>query len=128
MSQTDDTFNLFDPTGMLKGMRDSSMDAWSKAMIQVVNTEAFAQGTGTMLDAWLTTSVPFRKALEMAMTQVLTSLNLPTRADVISLAERLTNIEMRLDDLDAKLDQAQRAPRNGRSTPKAPPKSGETKS
>jgi hypothetical protein len=128
MSQTDDTFNLFDPTGMLKGMRDSSMDAWSKAMIQFVNTEAFARGTGTMLDAWLTSSVPFRKALEMAMTQVLTGLNLPPRADITSLAERLTNIEMRLDDLDAKLDQAQRSPRNGRSTPKTTPKSGENKS
>jgi hypothetical protein len=130
MSQTDDTFNfLFDPTGMLKVMRDSSMDNWSKAMIQFVNTEAFARGTGTMLDAWLTSSVPFRKALELAMTQVLTGLNMPTRADITSLAERLTNIEMRLDDLDAKLDkEAQRSPRNGRSTPKAAPKSGENKS
>ena len=127
MSQTDDTFNLFDPTGMLKGMRDSGMDAWSKAMIQLVNTEAFAQGTGTILAAWLATSVPFRKALEMAMTQVLTGLNLPTRADVTSLAERLTNIEMRLDDLDARLDQGQHSPRNGRHTPKAAPKSGENK-
>jgi hypothetical protein len=29
---------------------------------------------------------------------------MPTRADVTGLAERLTNIEMRLDDLDAKID------------------------
>ena len=55
-----------------------------------------------MLDAWLTSSAPFRKAVEKAMTQVLVNLNMPTRADVISLAERLTNIEMRLDDLDAR--------------------------
>jgi hypothetical protein len=128
MSQTDDTFNLFDPTGMLKGMRDSSMEAWSKAMIQLVNSEAYARGTGTMLDAWLTNSVPFRKALEAVMTQVLSGLNLPSRADVISLAERLTNIEMRLDDLDARLDQVQRSSRNGRSAPKTTPKSGENKS
>jgi hypothetical protein len=109
MSDKAETFNPFDPTGMLKTMRDSSMDAWSKMMIQVVNTEAYAQGTATMLDAWLSSSAPFRKAIEMAMTQVLINLNMPTRADVISLADRLTNIEMRLDDLEAKLDENQRA-------------------
>ena len=38
------------------------------------------------------------------VTQVLTSLNMPTRTDITSLAERLTNIEKRLDDLDAKLE------------------------
>jgi hypothetical protein len=109
MSQTNDTFNPFDPTGMLKSMRDSSMEAWSKMMIQWVNTEAYAQATATALDAWLTSSTPFRKALEMAMTQALTNLAMPTRADVISLAERLTNIEMRLDDMEAKLDEIQRS-------------------
>jgi hypothetical protein len=109
MSEKNDTFNPFDPTGMLKTMRDSSMDAWSKMMIQLVNTEAYAQGNATMLDTWLSTSAPFRKAIEMAMTQVLINLNMPTRADVISLADRLTNIEMRLDDMEAKLDESQRA-------------------
>jgi hypothetical protein len=33
---------------------------------------------------------------------------MPTRADVTSLGERLTNIEMRLDDLEAKIDESQR--------------------
>jgi hypothetical protein len=105
MSESNDHFNPFDPTGMFKGMRDANMDAWSKMMQQLVHSDAYAQATATMLDSWLTTSIPFRKALEMAMTQSLTSLNMPTRTDVISLAERLTNIEMRLDDLDAKLEE-----------------------
>jgi hypothetical protein len=38
------------------------------------------------------------------MTQVLTGMNMPIRTDISSLAERLTNIETRLDDQDAKLD------------------------
>jgi hypothetical protein len=108
MSQSNDSFNPFDPTGYFKELRDSGMDAWSKLMLQTVNSEAYAKATGTLLDTWLTNSVPFRKALEAAMTQVLTGLCMPTRADVISLAERLTNIEMRLDDLEAKLDEALR--------------------
>jgi hypothetical protein len=126
MTQKTETFNPFDPTGMLKEMRDAGMDAWSKMMIQFVNTEAYAQATAAVLDAWLTTSAPFRKATEKAMTQVLVNLNMPTRADVIGLAERLTNIEVRLDDLEAKLEERERAakaagpkhrPRNGGNQP-----------
>jgi hypothetical protein len=104
MSEKNETFNPFDPTGMLKSMRDANLDAWSKMMIELVNTDAYSRATGTMLDAWLTTSAPFKKVIEKVMVQVLTNLSMPSRADVISLAERLTNIEMRLDDLEAKLD------------------------
>ena len=107
MSQKEDS-NPFDPTGMLKSMRDASMDTWSKMMIQLVNSDAYAKANASVLDAWLSTSTPFRKAVESTMTQVLTQLNMPTRSDVIGLGERLTNIEMRLDDLEAKLEESQR--------------------
>jgi hypothetical protein len=107
MSQKED-INPFDPTGMFKNMRDAGMDAWAKMMVQLVNSEAYAKANSTMLDTWLSSSAPFRKALESTMTQVLTQLNMPTRADVTGLGERLTNIEMRLDDLEAKLDESQR--------------------
>jgi polyhydroxyalkanoic acid synthase PhaR subunit len=108
MSQKPDE-QAFDPFGTWKNMRDSGMDAWSKMMIQMVNTEAYAQATSTMLDTWLTSSAPFRKAIESTMTQVLTQLNLPMRSDVTSLSERLTHIEMRLDDLEVKLDERPRS-------------------
>jgi len=114
MSQKPDE-QVFDPFGAWKNMRDSGMDAWSKMMIQLVNTEAYAQATSTMLDTWLTTSTPFRKAIESTMTQVLTQLNMPMRSDVTGLGERLTHIEMRLDDLEAKLDE------RARPEPKAAP-------
>jgi hypothetical protein len=94
----------FDPMDPWRGVRDIYMDAWSKNMVEMVNTEAYAQATGAMLDTYLTVSTPFREALEKAMVKTLEQLSMPTRADVVSLAERMTNIEMRLDDLDAKLD------------------------
>ncbi len=111
MSQTTETFNPFDPTGMFKAMRDQNMDAWSKMMIQLVNSEAYAQATAVMLDAWLSGSGPFRKAVQASMAQALASVNMPTRDDVTRLAERLTNIEVRLDNLEAKLDEGRRAAR-----------------
>ena len=69
MSQTNDTFNPFDPTGMLKNIRDANLDAWSKMMIDLVNTDAYARVTGQLLDAYLANSAPFRKAVESALTQ-----------------------------------------------------------
>ncbi len=109
MTQRPDDTNPMDPFGMMKGMRDGNMEAWSKMMQQFVNTEAYSQASGAMLDAYLTTSAPFRKLLEQTMTQVLTQFNMPMRSDITTLAERLTNIEMRLDDVDAQLTTISRA-------------------
>jgi hypothetical protein len=39
------------------------------------------------------------------MEQSLQQMSLPTRKDVLGLAGRLTNLEMRLDDMEAKLDE-----------------------
>jgi polyhydroxyalkanoic acid synthase PhaR subunit len=94
----------FDPMEPWRGVRDVYMDAWAKSMVDMVNSEAYAQATGSMLDTYLAVSSPFREAIEKAMLKTLEQLAMPTRADIVSLAERMTNIEMRLDDLDAKLD------------------------
>jgi BMFP domain-containing protein YqiC len=118
--------DLFDPFGQWRAMRDNYMDAMSKAMIEMTSSDEYARSQARMLDAYLSISVPFQKALETAMTQTLTQLNMPTRTDVTNLAERLTNIEMRLDDLDARLESidaklqvakpAQRPPRKAEGT------------
>lgn len=104
MSERTETINLFDPTGMLKGMRDAGMEHWSKVMTEFVNSDAYAVANAEMLNAWLTNSSPFRLAMETAVNQSLAAMNIASRDDFTRLADRLTNIEMRLDDLDAKLD------------------------
>jgi hypothetical protein len=107
MSEPNDS-NNWDPFETWRGVRDAGMEAWAKNMVETVNSEAYSQASGAMLDAYLTASVPFREMLEKTMTRVLGEVSLPTRADFVSLAERLTNIEMRLDDMDAKLDRIER--------------------
>ncbi len=116
MSQRSNDPNPFDPFGAMQSFRDANLDAWSKAMLQLVSSDAYSQATGQALDAYLSTSAPFRRVLESTMTQVLTQFNMPTRSDVVSLAERLTNIEMRLDDLDAKLDALERRTTQAQTT------------
>jgi hypothetical protein len=125
MSQDNVNFNPFDPSGLLKQMRDANLDAWSKTMIELVHSDAYARATGALLDGWLSTSAPFRKALESAVTQALANLSLPSRGDVTALAERLTNIEMRLDDMDAKLDECLRAAAKPRAGSRARAGNGE---
>jgi len=94
----------YDPTAAFRDMRDSYLNAWAKTMVDAVNTDAYAKATGMMLDAYLSVSSPFRQAVEKAMLQTLEQLSMPSRADVVALADRVTNIEMKLDDMDAKLD------------------------
>ena len=108
MSQPNDIPNPFDPLGFWRTTQNASLEAWSKAMVELVNTEAYAEATGRLLDTYLAASVPMRRAVEQAMTQVLGQINMPSRAEVLSIAERMTNIEMRLDDLDARFDDLQR--------------------
>jgi hypothetical protein len=93
-----------DPFEAWRGFRDANMDAWSRFMIESVNSEAYAKATGAMLESYLNASVPFREAIEKTMLKTLEQLSMPSRTDFVSLAQRLTNIEIRLDDLDAKLD------------------------
>jgi len=114
MGETKDPNKSFDPYEAWRGVHESNMDTWAKAMVQAVNSEAYAKATGAVLDAYLTASGPLRETLEKTMTQALQQLNMASREDFVSLAERLTNIEMRLDDMDAKLDRIER--QNGKAS------------
>ena len=107
----------FDPFEPLRGMRDAYLEALSKSMIEAVNSEGYGQATGVMLDSYLTASAPFREALEKSMIQALQQLSLPSRQEVAVLADRFTNLEMRLDDIDAKLDLIAKAPAATRTRP-----------
>jgi len=109
MSKQPDITNPFDPLGTWRAARDAGLESWSRMMIDLVNSEAYSQATSQWLDTYLTFSQPFKRIIETTMTQVLAGLNMPTRTDLTTLAGRFTNVEVRLDDLDAKLDDVERA-------------------
>jgi hypothetical protein len=93
-----------DPFEPFRGMRDAYLDAMSKVMVNAVNSEEYAQMTGVLLNSTLTMTAPFREALDASMVKALQQLSLPSRQEVAALAQRFANVEMRLDDMDAKLD------------------------
>ncbi len=94
----------FDPIEAWRAMRDAGLEAWSRTMEQTVNSEEDARATGAMLDSCLAASAPARDAMQSLMLAALQQLQMPSRSEVASLAERLTSVEMKLDDLDAKMD------------------------
>jgi hypothetical protein len=97
-SKAADSFEAF------REMRNAYLDAMSKVMINAVNSDEYAQASGAMLNGALTLSTPFRQALDKSMVMALQQLSLPSRQEVAALAQRFANMEMRLDDMDAKLD------------------------
>lgn len=98
-----------DPMDAWREMRDAWLQNWAKVMVDTVNTDAYAKTTGTLLDSYLTASAPVREAMGKVMLSTLAQLSMPSRDDVLGIAERLTNLEMRLDDMDAKLDRIDRS-------------------
>ena len=104
MSAKEENGKPVDPFEAFRGMRDAYLDGMSKVMINAVNSEEYAQATGALLNGSLTLSAPFREALDKAMIMALEQLSLPSQQQITALAERFTNSEMRLDDIEAKLD------------------------
>jgi len=107
----------FDPMQSFRDLRDAYLDAMAKTMVEAVNTEAYAQTSGAMLEGCLTAATPFREVMEKSMTQALQQLSLPSRQEVAALAERFTHVEMRLDDMDAKLDRMEALLRGRQTEP-----------
>jgi hypothetical protein len=91
---------MLDPLGFWKTSREATLEAWSKLMINTVNSDEYARFTGNLLDQYLSATQPVQDMVQKSMTYSLAYLNMPTRDEVLSLAERLVHIETRLDDLD----------------------------
>lgn len=100
---TKNGFDPLDPMASMREMRDSMMDTWAKLAVEAVNTETFAQMIGAYLNTTLAVTGPMQKALDDSMHNILPRLSLPSRGELATLAGRLTNIEMRLDDMENQL-------------------------
>jgi hypothetical protein len=97
-----------DPTEKFRELRDAYLDIWSKNLIETVNSEGYAKASGAALDGILAVAAPFKEPTEQAMLKTLQQLNMPTSVDFAGLAGRFTNVELLLDNLDAKLDRIEK--------------------
>jgi hypothetical protein len=88
-----------------KGLMTQSVEAWSKALEQAMATEGFAQALSRYLDQWLTMQAPLRKGLDQYNDAALRTLGLPSRGQVVSLAQQVVALEERIEGLEDRLDE-----------------------
>lgn len=81
------------------------MQSWADVLSQTVTSPAFAKSMGEQMQGFLEGTKLVRQQMQAAMEQSLQQLNVPSREQIVSLAERLTHVEMRVDDIDAKVDE-----------------------
>lgn len=108
-AKLNDMWAVFDPWRMFRTMRDASLEYTAKQMVDLVNTEEYAQATGVLLDAYFDCAEPIRAWMDKTMPQILAHYGMPSRREVTSVAARLTNIEMQLDDMRAAFDELRQA-------------------
>jgi polyhydroxyalkanoate synthesis regulator phasin len=94
-----------DPFAQMVQFYDDWTKNWSGAMSDSVSSKSFADSMAQQLEGNLSAMGLMRRQVSELMEQSLQQMNLPTRKDVLGLAGRMTNLEMRLDDMEAKLDE-----------------------
>ena len=109
---------------LLRDSRDGVIDAWAKLMLRLTSSHEYQRLQGAISKPALLGIALFRKTTESAMSEILAQLNMPSREEVLGVSQRLTHIEMVLDDLSASLDQLRRS--TGGARPQRPsPRAGE---
>lgn len=94
-----------DPFANMIQFYENWSKTWAQAMSDTASSKTFAETMGKQMETNMETLALARKQFNEIMEQALQQMSLPTRAEVTSLAERLTRVEMKLDDLDAKMDE-----------------------
>jgi hypothetical protein len=94
-----------DPFAQMIHFYDTFSKSWSKVMSDSVASSSFAEAMGKQVESGLEAMTLWRRQVGDVFEQYLQQMSLPTRSQILSLAERLTNVEMALDDVNAKLDE-----------------------
>jgi hypothetical protein len=92
----------------LREVRDSGMENVAKATLAWTSSETYQRLNAALSKPAMLGVALFRRAREAAMSDLLAALNIPSRTDVLALSQRLTRIEMALDDVGAGMDEVRR--------------------
>ena len=94
-----------DPFTQMIQFYDTYAKSWSGVMSDAVASKGFAEAMGQQMEGSLEALTLWRRQMSDIFEQYLQQMSLPTNSQVVSLAERLTNVEMAIQDLDEKLDE-----------------------
>ncbi len=111
MTERSETGEQKDLYAMWRQLYDANEKVWSQASNEFMDSPAFAQWQGRMLETFL----GFQKALKESATAQLQAANIPTRDDIARLGELILGLEEKVDQL------ADRMPAQARRQTPAPP-------
>ncbi|MSQ13530.1 MAG: hypothetical protein EXR47_05290 [Dehalococcoidia bacterium] len=95
-----------DPESLRKFM-DESLEMWTKTFADMMGGQDYSTAMGQLLAQNLAAQGSLRKAIEPQMEETLRTLNIPSRKQVLAVAEQLKAIEQRLEDMEERLEDVQ---------------------
>ena len=102
-----------DPIQLWREWVDRSERQLNTMLNEVMSSSAYSQVSGRMMESMLALQTTLNQATE----RYFTTLNLPTRTDVLTLAERLTAIEERLAAIEAAVSSSKATSRAAAARP-----------
>jgi hypothetical protein len=118
MSKSNDT-STFEPLRVWREWYQKSEKSWNDAVTKLLGDDRVAKGAGKYLQEALHTQRMFTDA----MAKYLANLNVPSRADILALSDRVGKVEDALAGLQVEIRQLRRAlaERGLSSSEEAPP-------
>ncbi len=95
-------FDKTNPGAAMRGIADRLLATAGDAIDEIVASESFSESLAKGMALAATTTSSMRGVTHAVGDVASAWLNIPTREQVIDLSRRLTNLEMLLDDVDAK--------------------------
>ncbi len=106
-----------DPVAAWRSWVTQSEQQWNAFFNQAMGSDQYGQTMGRFMELYAT----MQKNMAESMSRYLSALNMPTRADILTLGDRLAMIEDRLTGIERALGQAGTAPARDGATPVARP-------
>ncbi|GAC1330151.1 MAG: hypothetical protein NVSMB2_28900 [Chloroflexota bacterium] len=94
-----------DPFELWRQIYETNERAWNAVLEQTVNTPAFAESSGKILETFLSAQKTVRDNMRAYLEQI----NLPTREDIARLGELIVSLEEKVDQLDDRLANLERS-------------------
>lgn len=104
MSEEEREKPISDPAEMWIQLYDNWAKTWASAMSEAVASERFVESAVQQMEGGIGAAELVQRQTREIMERALEQMHIPTREQVISLAQRMTEIEVRLDDIQAGQD------------------------
>lgn len=108
-----------DPFAMWRDWVSQSERQWNSFLNNAMSTDEFSQSMGRMMDVYL----GMQKSMNETMGRYFSALNIPSRNDILGLADRLGAIEDRLTSIESSLSSmkaGKAAPAEAPAAPRPP--------